>query len=197
MDIKPFQANLDLTSFKFDKYMDIVKQNENISKKRVEIYGNDRNFNKISENESENYIAIKNNELVTYKKYKDYVISSDNTNLLYYEGTHAHYVITKDTDTNLISKLSLVDKMFLLNKNDTLDDKPIVKDDAYFMQKMLDDMILEQTSFMLGKSLDSSYDLWYVFGAGRNYSYANKFTPNAGYTIGDNYSNSMPLTPNS
>ncbi|AII14035.1 hypothetical protein CIG1485E_0159 [Campylobacter iguaniorum] len=197
MDIKSFQVNLDLAKFKFDEYADIAKQNEDISKKRAEIYGTDRNFNKISENESENYIAIKNNEPITYKKYKDYVIYSDNKDLLYYEGSHAHYVITKDTDTNFISKLSLVDKMFLLNKNDTTDEKIVVKDDKYFMQKMIDDMIIEQTSFMLDKKLDPNYDVWYFFGAGRNHSYANKFTPDAEHYEIKNYSNPNQAIPNS
>ncbi|MFW5614135.1 hypothetical protein [Campylobacter hyointestinalis] len=197
MDIKSFQTNLDLTNFKFDKYADIVKQNEEISKKRADIYKTDRNFHIISENESENYIGIKNNEPITSKKYKDYIIYSDNENLLYYEGTNAYYAITKDTDINLLSKISLADKMFLLNKNDTTDEKVVVKDEAYFMQKMLDDMIIEQTSFMLGKKLDQSYDVWHSLGFGRNYSYANKFSPNAGNYKADNYSNQNPLIPNS
>ncbi|MDL2345985.1 hypothetical protein [Campylobacter hyointestinalis] len=197
MDIKYFQTNLDLTNFKFDKYADIVKQNEEISKKRADIYKTDRNFNIISENESENYIGIKNNEPITSKKYKDYIIYSDNKDLLYYEGTNAYYAITKDTDINLLSKISLADKMFLLNKNDTTDEKVVVKDEAYFMQKMLDDMIIEQTSFMLGKKLDQSYDVWHSLGFGRNYSYANKFSPNAGNYKADNYSNQNPLIPNS
>ena len=197
MDIKSFQTNLDLINFKFDKYADIVKQNEEISKKRSDIYETDRNFNKISENESENYIGIKNNEPITSKKYKDYVIYSDNKNLLYYQGTNAYYVIAKDTDTNFISKLSLTDKMFLLNKNDITDEKITIKDDKYFMQKMIDDMIIEQTSFMLGKKLDQSYDVWHSLGFGRNYSYANKFSPNAGNYKADNYLNQNPLIPNS
>ncbi|MFW5606473.1 MAG: hypothetical protein ACOCM0_02550 [Campylobacter hyointestinalis] len=197
MDIKSFQTNLDLTNFKFDKYADIIKQNEEISKKRADIYKTDRNFHIISENESENYIGIKNNEPITSKKYKDYIICSDNENLLYYEGTNAYYAITKDTDINLLSKISLADKMFLLNKNDTTDEKVVVKDEAYFMQKMLDDMIIEQTSIMLGKKLDQSYDVWHSLGFGRNYSYANKFSPNAGYYKTDNYSNQNPLIPNS
>lgn len=197
MDIKSFQTNLDLTNFKFDKYADIVKQNEEISKKRADIYKTDRNFHIISENESENYIGIKNNEPITSKKYKDYIIYSDNENLLYYEGTNAYYAITKDTDINLLSKISLADKMFLLNKNDTTDEKVVVKDEAYFMQKMLDDMIIEQTSFMLGKKLDQSYDVWHSLGFGRNYSYANKFSPNAGNYKADTYSDQNPLIPNS
>lgn len=197
MDIKSFQTNLDLTNFKFDKYADIVKQNEEISKKRSDIYETDRNFNIISENESENYIGIKNNEPITSKKYKDYVIYSDNKDLLYYEGTHAYYAIAKDTDTNLLSKISLTDKMFLLNKNDTTDEKIVVKDDKYFMQKMLDDMIIEQTSFMLDKKLDQNYDVWHSLGFGRNYSYANKFSPDTGNYKADNYSNQNSLVPNS
>lgn len=197
MDIKSFQTNLDLTNFKFDKYADIVKQNEEISKKRADIYKTDRNFHIISENESENYIGIKNNEPITSKKYKDYIIYSDNKDLLYYEGTHAYYAIAKDTDINLLSKISLADKMFLLNKNDTTDEKVVVKDEAYFMQKMLDDMIIEQTSFILGKKLDQSYDVWHSLGFGRNYSYANKFSPNPGNYKADNYSNQNPLIPNS
>ncbi|PPB53617.1 hypothetical protein CDQ68_02905 [Campylobacter hyointestinalis subsp. hyointestinalis] len=197
MDIKSFQTNLDLTNFKFDKYANIVKQNEEISKKRADIYKTDRNFHIISENESENYIGIKNNELITSKKYKDYIIYSDNENLLYYEGTNAYYAITKDTDINLLSKISLADKMFLLNKNDTTDEKVVVKDEAYFMQKMLDDMIIEQTSFMLGKKLDQNYDVWHSLGFGRNYSYANKFSPDIGNYKADNYSNQNSLVPNS
>lgn len=197
MDIKSFQTNLDLTNFKFDKYADIVKQNEEISKKRADIYKTDRNFHMISENESENYIGIKNNEPITSKKYKDYVIYSDNKDLLYYEGTHAYYAITKDTDINLLSKISLADKMFLLNKNDTTDEKVVVKDEAYFMQKMLDDMIIEQTSFMLGKKLDQNYDVWHSLGFGRNYSYANKFSPDIGNYKADNYSSQNSLIPNS
>lgn len=197
MDIKSFQTNLDLTNFKFDKYADIVKQNEEISKKRADIYKTDRNFHIISENESENYIGIKNNEPITSKKYKDYVIYSDNKDLLYYQGSNAYYAIPKDTDTNLLSKISLTDKMFLLNKNDLTDEKIVVKDEAYFIQKMLDDMIIEQTSFMLGKKLDQSYDVWHSLGFGRNYSYANKFSPNAGNYKADNYSNQNPLIPNS
>lgn len=116
---------------------------------------------------------------------------------MYYEGTHAYYAIAKDTDINLLSKISLTDKMFLLNKNDTTDEKVVVKDEAYFMQKMLDDMIIEQTSFMLGKKLDQNYDVWHSLGFGRNYSYANKFSPNAGNYKTDNYSNQNPLIPNS
>lgn len=197
MDIKSFQTNLDLTNFEFDKYANIVKQNEEISKKRADIYKTDRNFHIISENESENYIGIKNNEPITSKKYKDYIIYSDNENLLYYEGTNAYYAITKDTDINLLSKISLADKMFLLNKNDTTDEKVVVKDEAYFMQKMLDDMIIEQTSFMLGKKLDQNYDVWHSLGFGRNYSYANKFNPNAGNYKADNYSSQNSLIPNS
>lgn len=197
MDIKSFQTNLDLTNFKFDKYADIVKQNEEISKKRADIYKTDRNFHIISENESENYIGIKNNEPITSKKYKDYVIYSDNKDLLYYEGTHAYYAIAKDTDTNLLSKISLTDKMFLLNKNDTTDEKIVVKDDKYFMQKMLDDMIIEQTSFMLDKKLDQNYDVWHSLGFGRNYSYANKFSPDTGNYKADDYSNQNSLVPNS
>lgn len=197
MDIKSFQTNLDLTNFKFDKYANIVKQNEEISKKRADIYKTDRNFHIISENESENYIGIKNNEPITSKKYKDYIIYPDNENLLYYEGTNAYYAITKDTDINLLSKISLADKMFLLNKNDTTDEKVVVKDEAYFMQKMLDDMIIEQTSFMLGKKLDQNYDVWHSLGFGRNYSYANKFNPNAGNYKADNYSSQNSLIPNS
>lgn len=197
MDIKSFQTNLDLINFKFDKYTDIIKQNEEISKKRADIYQTDRNFHIISENESENYIGIKNNEPITSKKYKDYVIYSDNKDLLYYQGSNAYYVIPKDTDTNLLSKISLTDKMFLLNKNDLTDEKIVVKDEAYFIQKMLDDMIIEQTSFMLGKKLDQSYDVWHSLGFGRNYSYANKFSPNAGNYKADNYSNQNPLIPNS
>lgn len=197
MDIKSFQTNLDLTNFKFDKYADIVKQNEEISKKRADIYKTDRNFHMISENESESYIGIKNNEPITSKKYKDYVIYSDNKDLLYYEGTHAYYAITKDTDINLLSKISLADKMFLLNKNDTTDEKVVVKDEAYFMQKMLDDMIIEQTSFMLGKKLDQNYDVWHSLGFGRNYSYANKFSPDIGNYKADNYSSQNSLIPNS
>lgn len=197
MDIKSFQTNLDLTNFKFDKYADIVKQNEEISKKRANIYKTDRNFHIISENESENYIGIKNNEPITSKKYKDYVIYSDNKNLLYYEGIHAYYAIAKDTDTNLLSKISLTDKMFLLNKNDTTDEKIVVKDDKYFMQKMLNDMIIEQTSFMLDKKLDQNYDVWHSLGFGRNYSYANKFSPDIGNYKADNYSNQNSLVPNS
>ncbi|CUU69115.1 hypothetical protein FFA43_00795 [Campylobacter hyointestinalis subsp. hyointestinalis] len=197
MDIKSFQTNLDLTNFKFDKYANIVKQNEEISKKRADIYKTDRNFHIISENESENYIGIKNNEPITSKKYKDYIIYSDNENLLYYEGTNAYYAITKDTDINLLSKISLADKMFLLNKNDTTDEKVVVKDEAYFMQKMLDDMIIEQTSFMLGKKLDQNYDVWHSLGFGRNYSYANKFSPDIGNYKADNYSNQNSLVPNS
>ncbi|WP_086252240.1 hypothetical protein [Campylobacter devanensis] len=197
MDIKSFQTNLDLINFKFDKYTDIIKQNEEISKKRADIYKTDRNFHIISENESENYIGIKNNEPITSKKYKDYVIYSDNKDLLYYQGSNAYYAIPKDTDTNLLSKISLTDKMFLLNKNDLTDEKIVVKDEAYFIQKMLDDMIIEQTSFMLGKKLDQSYDVWHSLGFGRNYSYANKFSPNAGNYKADNYSNQNPLIPNS
>ncbi|WP_279062433.1 hypothetical protein, partial [Campylobacter lanienae] len=197
MDIKSFQTNLDLINFKFDKYTDIIKQNEEISKKRADIYQTDRNFHIISENESENYIGIKNNEPITSKKYKDYVIYSDNKDLLYYQGSNAYYAIPKDTDTNLLSKISLTDKMFLLNKNDLTDEKIVVKDEAYFIQKMLDDMIIEQTSFMLGKKLDQSYDVWHSLGFGRNYSYANKFSPNAGNYKADNYSNQNYLIPNS
>lgn len=197
MDIKSLQTNLDLINFKFDKYADIVKQNEEISKKRSDIYGTNRNFNKISENESENYIGIKNNEPITSKKYKDYVIYSDNKNLLYYQGSNAYYATLKDTDTNLLSKISLTDKMFLLNKNDLTDEKIVVKDEAYFMQKMIDDMIIEQTSFMLDTKLDQSYDVWHSLGFGRNYSYANKFSPDAGNYKTDNYSNQNPLIPNS
>ncbi|WP_086229404.1 hypothetical protein [Campylobacter devanensis] len=197
MDIKSFQTNLDLINFKFDKYTDIIKQNEEISKKRADIYQTDRNFHIISENESENYIGIKNNEPITSKKYKDYVIYSDNKDLLYYQGSNAYYAIPKDTDTNLLSKISLTDKMFLLNKNDLTDEKIVVKDEAYFIQKMLDDMIIEQTSFMLGKKLDQSYDVWHSLGFGRNYSYANKFSPNTGNYKADNYSNQNPLIPNS
>ena len=120
--------------------------------------------------------------------------------LLCYEGTNSKYIINKNTDTNLISKLSLVDKMFLLTKNDALDNAPIIKDEAYFMRKMLNDMIAEQTYFMLGKSLVSNGHLTgaeYNMNFARNYSYANKFTPNAGYANSDNYTNSMPLIPNS
>ncbi|WP_086270149.1 hypothetical protein [Campylobacter devanensis] len=197
MDIKSFQTNLDLINFKFDKYTDIIKQNEEISKKRADIYQTDRNFHIISENESENYIGIKNNEPITSKKYKDYVIYSDNKDLLYYQGSNAYYAIPKDTDINLLSKISLTDKMFLLNKNDLTDEKIVVKDEAYFIQKMLDDMIIEQTSFMLGKKLDQSYDVWHSLGFGRNYSYANKFSPNAGNYKADNYSNQNYLIPNS
>lgn len=197
MDIKSFQTNLDLTNFKFDKYADIVKQNEEISKKRADIYKTDRNFHIISENESENYIGIKNNELITSKKYKDYVIYSDNKDLLYYQGSNTYYATLKDTDTNLFSKISLTDKMFLLNKNDLTDEKIVVKDDKYFIQKILDDMIIEQTSFMLGKKLDQSYDVWHSLGFGRNYSYANKFNPNAGNYKADNYSSQNSLIPNS
>ncbi|WP_086251113.1 hypothetical protein [Campylobacter devanensis] len=197
MDIKSFQTNLDLINFKFDKYTDIIKQNEEISKKRADIYKTDRNFHIISENESENYIGIKNNEPITSKKYKDYVIYSDNKDLLYYQGSNAYYAIPKDTDTNLLSKISLTDKMFLLNKNDLTDEKIVVKDEAYFIQKMLDDMIIEQTSFMLGKKLDQSYDVWHSLGFGRNYSYANKFSPNTGNYKADNYSNQNYLIPNS
>ena len=197
MDIKSFQTNLDLINFKFDKYTDIIKQNEEISKKRADIYQTDRNFHIISENESENYIGIKNNEPITSKKYKDYVIYSDNKDLLYYQGSNAYYAIPKDTDTNLLSKISLTDKMFLLNKNDLTDEKIVVKDEAYFIQKMLDDMIIEQISFMLGKKLDQSYDVWHSLGFGRNYSYANKFSPNAGNYKADNYSNQNYLIPNS
>ncbi|WP_086233419.1 hypothetical protein [Campylobacter devanensis] len=197
MDIKSFQTNLDLINFKFDKYTDIIKQNEEISKKRADIYQTDRNFHIISENESENYIGIKNNEPITSKKYKDYVIYSDNKDLLYYQGSNAYYAIPKDTDTNLLSKISLTDKMFLLNKNDLTDEKIVVKDEAYFIQKMLDDMIIEQTSFMLGKKIDQSYDVWHSLGFGRNYSYANKFSPNTGNYKADNYSNQNYLIPNS
>lgn len=197
MDIKSFQTNLDLINFKFDKYTDIIKQNEEISKKRADIYQTDRNFHIISENESENYIGIKNNEPITSKKYKDYVIYSDNKDLLYYQGSNAYYATLKDTDTNLLSKISLTDKMFLLNKNDLTDEKIVVKDEAYFIQKMLDDMIIEQTSFMLGKKLDQSYDVWHSLGFGRNYSYANKFSPDAGNYKADNYSNQNPLILNS
>ncbi|CUU88470.1 hypothetical protein [Campylobacter hyointestinalis] len=197
MDIKSFQTNLDLINFKFDKYTDIIKQNEEISKKRADIYKTDRNFHIISENESENYIGIKNNEPITSKKYKDYVIYSDNKDLLYYQGSNAYYATLKDTDTNLLSKISLTDKMFLLNKNDLTDEKIVVKDEAYFIQKMLDDMIIEQTSFMLGKKLDQSYDVWHSLGFGRNYSYANKFSSDTGNYKADNYSNQNPLIPNS
>ncbi len=199
MDIKSFQTNLDLNNLNFDKYADIIKQNAQISKTRTQLYG-DRNFNKISRTKNENYIAIKNNEPTTYTRYKDYTIYSNNMDLLYYEGTNSNYIINKNTDTNLISKLSLVDKMFLLTKNDTLDNAPIIKDEAYFMRKMLNDMIAEQTYFMLGKSLVSNGHLTgaeYNMNFARNYSYANKFTPNAGYANSDNYTNSMPLIPNS
>ena len=199
MDIKSFQTNLDLNSLNFDKYADIIKQNAQIPKTRTQLYG-DRNFNTISQNKNENYIAIKNNEPITYTRYKDYTIYSNNMDLLYYEGTNSNYIINKNTDTNLISKLSLVDKMFLLTKNDALDNAPIIKDEAYFMRKMLNDMIAEQTYFMLGKSLVSNGHLTgaeYNMKFARNYSYANKFTPNAGYANSDNYTNSMPLIPNS
>ncbi len=199
MDIKSFQTNLDLNNLNFDKYADIIKQNAQISKTRTQLYG-DRNFNTISQNKNENYIAIKNNEPITYTRYKDYTIYSNNMDLLYYEGTNSNYIINKNTDTNLISKLSLVDKMFLLTKNDALDNAPIIKDEAYFMRKMLNDMIAEQTYFMLGKSLVSNGHLTgaeYNINFARNYSYANKFTPNAGYANSDNYTNSMPLIPNS
>ena len=184
MDIKSFQTNLDLNSLNFDKYADIIKQNAQIPKTRTQLYG-DRNFNTISQNKNENYIAIKNNEPITYTRYKDYTIYSNNMDLLYYEGTNSNYIINKNTDTNLISKLSLVDKMFLLTKNDALDNAPIIKDEAYFM---------------LGKSLVSNGHLTgaeYNMKFARNYSYANKFTPNAGYANSDNYTNSMPLIPNS
>ena len=199
MDIKSFQTNLDLNNLNFDKYADIIKQNAQISKTRTQLYG-DRNFNTISQNKNEIYIAIKNNEPITYTRYKDYTIYSNNMDLLYYEGTNSNYIINKNTDTNLISKLSLVDKMFLLTKNDALDNAPIIKDEAYFMRKMLNDMIAEQTYFMLGKSLVSNGHLTgaeYNMNFARNYSYANKFTPNAGYANSDNYTNSMPLIPNS
>ena len=199
MDIKSFQTNLDLNNLNFDKYADIIKQNAQISKTRTQLYG-DRNFNTISQNKNENYIAIKNNKPITYTRYKDYTIYSNNMDLLYYEGTNSNYIINKNTDTNLISKLSLVDKMFLLTKNDALDNAPIIKDEAYFMRKMLNDMIAEQTYFMLGKSLVSNGHLTgaeYNMNFARNYSYANKFTPNAGYANSDNYTNSMPLIPNS
>ncbi len=199
MDIKSFQTNLDFNNLNFDKYADIIKQNAQISKTRTQLYG-DRNFNTISQNKNENYIAIKNNEPITYTRYKDYTIYSNNMDLLYYEGTNSNYIINKNTDTNLISKLSLVDKMFLLTKNDALDNAPIIKDEAYFMRKMINDMIAEQTYFMLGKSLVSNGHLTgaeYNMNFARNYSYANKFTPNAGYANSDNYTNSMPLIPNS
>ena len=199
MDIKSFQTNLDFNNLNFDKYADIIKQNAQISKTRTQLYG-DRNFNTISQNKNENYIAIKNNKPITYTRYKDYTIYSNNMDLLYYEGTNSNYIINKNTDTNLISKLSLVDKMFLLTKNDALDNAPIIKDEAYFMRKMLNDMIAEQTYFMLGKSLVSNGHLTgaeYNMNFARNYSYANKFTPNAGYANSDNYTNSMPLIPNS
>ena len=199
MDIKSFQTNLDLNNLNFDKYADIIKQNAQISKTRTQLYG-DRNFNTISQNKNENYIAIKNNKPITYTRYKDYTIYSNNMDLLYYEGTNSNYIINKNTDTNLISKLSLVDKMFLLTKNDALDNAPIIKDEAYFMRKMLNDMIAEQTYFMLGKSLVSNGHLTgaeYNINFARNYSYANKFTPNAGYANSDNYTNSIPLIPNS
>ena len=82
MDIKSFQTNLDLNNLNFDKYADIIKQNAQISKTRTQLYG-DRNFNTISQNKNENYIAIKNNKPITYTRYKDYTIYSNNMDLLY------------------------------------------------------------------------------------------------------------------
>ncbi|ARR04511.1 hypothetical protein CVIC9261_07435 [Campylobacter vicugnae] len=126
------------------------------------------------------------------------LIKLDNKDYISYFKTTLHYVVDEETYKNLTSKLNSSTLNYLLFKEGNLDLNTQVIDEKQIFKIMIDDMIIEQTQNILGVTSRHEYSM-YSFGndARLNYSYANKFSPDAGNYKADNYSNQNPLIPNS
>lgn len=126
------------------------------------------------------------------------LIKLDNKDYISYFKTTLHYVVDEETYKNLTSKLNSSTLNYLLFKEGNLDLNTQVIDEKQIFKIMIDDMIIEQTQNILGVTSRHEYSM-YSFGndVRLNYSYANKFSPNAGNYKADNYSNQNPLIPNS
>ncbi|WP_096019352.1 hypothetical protein [Campylobacter lanienae] len=125
------------------------------------------------------------------------LIKLDNKDYISYFKTTLHYVVDEETYKNLTSKLNSSTLNYLLFKEGNLDLNTQVIDEKQIFKIMIDDMIIEQTQNILGVTSRHEYSM-YSFGndVRLNYSYANKFSPNAGNYKADNYSNQNPLIPN-
>ncbi|TWO13261.1 hypothetical protein ZA02_07535 [Campylobacter lanienae] len=126
------------------------------------------------------------------------LIKLDNKDYISYFKTTLHYVVDEETYKNLTSKLNSSTLNYLLFKEGNLDLNTQVIDEKQIFKIMIDDMIIEQTQNILGVTSRHEYSM-YSFGndVRLNYSYANKFSPDAGNYKADNYSNQNPLIPNS
>ncbi|WP_096029836.1 hypothetical protein [Campylobacter lanienae] len=126
------------------------------------------------------------------------LIKLDNKDYISYFKTTLHYVVDEETYKNLTSKLNSSTLNYLLFKEGNLDLNTQVIDEKQIFKIMIDDMIIEQTQNILGVTSRHEYSM-YSFGndVRLNYSYANKFSPNAGNYKADNYSNQNYLIPNS
>lgn len=126
------------------------------------------------------------------------LIKLDNKDYISYFKTTLHYVVDEETYKNLTSKLNSSTLNYLLFKEGNLDLNTQVIDEKQIFKIMLDDMIIEQTQNILGVTSRHHYSMYsFDNDVCLNYSYANKFSPDAGNYKADNYSNQNPLIPNS
>ena len=126
------------------------------------------------------------------------LIKLDNKDYISYFKTTLHYVVDEETYKNLTSKLNSSTLNYLLFKEGNLDLNTQVIDEKQIFKIMIDDMIIEQTQNILGVTSRHEYSMYsFDNDVCLNYSYANKFSPDAGNYKADNYSNQNPLIPNS
>ena len=126
------------------------------------------------------------------------LIKLDNKDYISYFKTTLHYVVDEETYKNLTSKLNSSTLNYLLFKEGNLDLNTQVIDEKQIFKIMIDDMIIEQTQNILGVTSRHHYSMYsFDNDVCLNYSYANKFSPDAGNYKTDNYSNQNPLIPNS
>ena len=126
------------------------------------------------------------------------LIKLDNKDYISYFKTTLHYVVDEETYKNLTSKLNSSTLNYLLFKEGNLDLNTQVIDEKQIFKIMIDDMIIEQTQNILGVTSRHHYSMYsFDNDVCLNYSYANKFSPDAGNYKADNYSNQNPLIPNS
>ena len=126
------------------------------------------------------------------------LIKLDNKDYISYFKTTLHYVVDEETYKNLTSKLNASTLNYLLFKEGNLDLNTQVIDEKQIFKIMIDDMIIEQTQNILGVTSRHHYSMYsFDNDVCLNYSYANKFSPDAGNYKADNYSNQNPLIPNS
>ncbi|MBQ7134924.1 hypothetical protein [Campylobacter sp.] len=126
------------------------------------------------------------------------LIKLDNKDYISYFKTTLHYVVDEETYKNLTSKLNSSTLNYLLFKEGNLDLNTQVIDEKQIFKIMIDDMIIEQTQNILGVTSRHHYSMYsFDNDVCLNYSYANKFSPDAGNYKADNYSNQNPLISNS